>query len=250
MKLANLNGTAEIFHTLQGEGRSMGMPSVFIRLSLCNLHCIWCDTDYTWNWKGTSFKHVRDHEPGYSKFSMKEMIVDWPVEKVVPELLKYNCPNFVITGGEPMMQQAELAAMLKVLKTEVPAAHVEIETNGTIVPETILEQYLDQYNVSPKLSNSGNKRSLREKSTALNYFAADVRSNFKFVIDTPQDLEEVQELMNSYAIPAGRVYLMPQGTRQDDLLKKRDWLAEVCKTHNLNYTDRMHIHLYGNKRGV
>jgi 7-carboxy-7-deazaguanine synthase len=250
MKLANLNGTPEIFHTLQGEGRSMGMPSVFIRLSLCNLHCIWCDTDYTWNWKGTNFKHVRDQDSGYSKFSMKEMIVDWAVEKIVPELLKYGCPNFVITGGEPLMQQEELAEMLEIVKTKLPASHVEIETNGTIIPEPELAQYLDQFNVSPKLSNSGNKQLLREKPDALHYFASDSRSNFKFVIDTPQDLEEVQTLIASYAIPAGKVYLMPQGTKQEELTRKRTWLAEVCKTYNLNYTDRMHIHLYGNKRGV
>jgi organic radical activating enzyme len=250
MKLACLKDFPEIFHTLQGEGRSLGMPSVFVRLSLCNLHCIWCDTDYTWNWKGTKFAHVRDSEPGYEKFTMKEMIIEKTPSEVADIMLTYQCPNVVVTGGEPLMQQQELAELLTILRKEKPDLHAEIETNGTILPQEPLNQLLDQFNVSPKLANSGNSQSLREKEDALSYFAGDNRSNFKFVIDSREDLEEVIVLLEKYKISPRKVYLMPQGTKQEDLERKRIWLAEVCKNNNLNYTDRMHIHLFGNKRGV
>ena len=68
MKLAKFGKGPEVFASIQGEGRNQGLFSVFVRTSLCNLHCVWCDTDYTWNWIGTRFAHVRDSEPGYSKF--------------------------------------------------------------------------------------------------------------------------------------------------------------------------------------
>ena len=83
MKLARLpDGSPEIFHTLQGEGASLGKPSVFIRSSLCNLHCQWCDTDYTWNWEGTPWTHERDGEEGYQKYRKEEQITELSPEDI------------------------------------------------------------------------------------------------------------------------------------------------------------------------
>ena len=77
MKLARLpDGRPEIFHTLQGEGRNTGLASVFIRSSLCNLHCRWCYTDYTWNLEGTNFAHDRDSDPSYKKYRREDQIID------------------------------------------------------------------------------------------------------------------------------------------------------------------------------
>ncbi len=250
MKLARLNDGPEIFHTLQGEGKSMGMPSVFVRLSLCNLHCTWCDTDYTWNWKGTRFRHVRDAEPGYSKFDQKEMILDWPAQKTADKILGFNCPNIVITGGEPLMQQRALEELLTLLRSVQPGLHIEIETNGTLQPSSILAELIDQYNVSPKLENSGNKTSLRDKPAVMSFFSKDPKSNFKFVVDTPEDLQEILGLVKKYSILPRQVYLMPQGTQRESLVDKRSWLTDICRENNFNFTDRMHIHLFGNKRGV
>ena len=108
MKLARLpDGSPEIFHTLQGEGASLGKPSVFIRSSLCNLHCQWCDTDYTWNWEGTPWKHERDGDPGYAKFRKSEQIIQRTPAEVAACAERFPCRHLVLTGGEPLLQEQE-----------------------------------------------------------------------------------------------------------------------------------------------
>ena len=91
MRIAADGDRPEIFHSIQGEGRSAGRPSIFLRCSLCNLHCIWCDTDYTWNWIGTEFRHVRDNQPGYSKFRKQDQIVDLSADEVVARVAQFPC---------------------------------------------------------------------------------------------------------------------------------------------------------------
>ena len=147
MKIANLSGKPEIFHTIQGEGRSTGLPCIFLRLSQCNLHCHWCDTDYTWNWEGTPFSHEKDGTPGYQKFRKKDMIIECSTEETADFIKTYDCPNLVVTGGEPLMQQKELTGLLELLKTSGNIRHVEIETNGTYIPSEELDVWVDQYNV-------------------------------------------------------------------------------------------------------
>jgi organic radical activating enzyme len=126
----------------------------------------------------------------------------------------------------------------------------EVETNGTIIPTTEFDAYIIQYNVSPKLSHSGNSRRLREKPEALTFFAQHPQSFFKFVLATPDDLEEILDMIFRYNIPAEKIYLMPEGTRQEDLRQRQQWLVEICKQYGFYYTDRLHIHIYGDKRGV
>jgi 7-carboxy-7-deazaguanine synthase len=248
VKLAKLNGRPEIFYSIQGEGKSIGRPAIFIRLSLCNLHCIWCDTDYTWNWENTPFAHVKDNKKGYSKYNKENWIVDLSIEQIIEELKAYPCKRVILTGGEPLMQQKELIDLAKQLKGLNYT--IEVETNGTYIPIKELDQYIDQYNVSAKLENSNNSKRLREKAEAYNYFNANSKATFKFVIDTPLDLEEVESLTTKYDISADKVYLMPQGTSDEQLKSKQQWLIEACKSSGYNYTDRLHILVYGDKRGV
>lgn len=250
LKLARLNGKPEIFHSIQGEGRSIGVPSVFVRTTLCNLHCIWCDTDYTWNWKGTRFAHVRDTQPGYRKFDKKQWMAECAVEEVAETVAAFNCPNVILTGGEPMLQQPELVALMHELRLKSPGFRFETETNGTLVPTPDFDAAINQYNVSPKLENSNNPRKLREKPAAMRFFAASPKANFKLVVAEQHDLEEVLGLITTYGIAPEKVWLMPEGTTAAALAKRRKWLVEVCKNHGFRYSDRLHVQIWGSKKGV
>ena len=247
LKIARPDAHPEVFYSVQGEGKNLGQPSIFVRTALCNLHCIWCDTDYTWNWKGTRFTHIRDAEPDYEKFDIKEVVAELPVEAVAGLVRQYPCKNVVLTGGEPMMQQEGLLALMEALGE---GFWFEIETNGTLIPEPVFDARIGQYNVSPKLANSNNPQKLREKPKAYRFFAQSPKAVFKFVVAEPQDLEEVMGLIRRYAIDPEKVYLMPEGTSEASLRAKMAWLVEVCKQHGFHFTSRLHILIYGNKRGV
>jgi organic radical activating enzyme len=249
MKLAKFNGKGEIFHSLQGEGKNCGVPSVFIRASVCNLHCTWCDTSYTWNWTGTNFKHESGGPAGYRKFSKEEQIIELSTEQIVADVSQYKSRNVVLTGGEPLLQEKEWIAVIDGLKEIDETYTFEMETNGTIKPGSELDARLDQYNVSAKLGNSGVPQKLRERPDALMFFASNPKAFFKFVISTDGDIREVLDLQAKYAFPGRRVYLMPEGTTVLDLNKRRLFIVELCKEHGFNFSDRLHIHLFGNARG-
>lgn len=250
LKLARLNGRPEVFYSIQGEGKSMGTPSVFVRTSLCNLHCIWCDTDYTWNWIGTRFQHLNDQQPGYRKFDKKDWIAACSIPEVAALVTAHPCLNVILTGGEPMLQQPALTALMQYLRQANPAYRFEVETNGTLAPTPELEAQIDQYNVSPKLENSNNPRKLREKPAVYRTFAQNPKAHFKFVIAEKNDLAEVLELIQRYEIPSEKVWLMPEGSTRQILARRQMWLVEVCKTHGFRYTDRLHVQIWGSKKGV
>ena len=250
LKMARLHGQPEIFFSIQGEGKSLGTPSVFVRSSLCNLHCIWCDTDYTWNWAGTRFPHVNDNKPGYQKFDKKVWIAECYVAEVAAEVVKHPCLNVILTGGEPMLQQPAFTALMFELRKQNPGYSFEVETNGTLMPEESFDAAIDQYNVSPKLENSNNPRKLREKPAVYRFFASSPKAHFKFVVATPTDLQEVFELIRLYNIDKGKIWLMPEGSGRQALARKRKWLVEVCKSNGFRYTDRLHVQIWGSKKGV
>jgi organic radical activating enzyme len=149
-----------------------------------------------------------------------------------------------------MLQQPAFTALMHALRRHDPVFRFEVETNGTLLPDAAFDAAIDQYNVSPKLENSNNPRKLREKSSVYRFFALSPKANFKFVVAAPSDLEEVLELIGKYAIPTDKVYLMPEGTGRQALARKRRWLVDVCKTHGFRYTDRLHVQIWGSKKGV
>ncbi len=250
LKLARLHGQPEIFHSIQGEGKSTGTPSVFVRTSLCNLHCIWCDTDYTWNWVGTRFQHNSDLKPGYQKFDKKDWISECKVASVADAIAVFNCKNVILTGGEPMLQQPALVTLMEILRHKSGEYRFEVETNGTLSPSPDFDKAIDQYNVSPKLENSATPRRLREKPAALRFFAASPKANFKFVIAEKIDLDEVMGLLKTYSIASEKVWLMPEGTSARILAQRRKWLVEICKNQGFRYSDRLHVQIWGEKKGV
>lgn len=250
MKLAKLGDGPEIFHTIQGEGISAGCPAVFVRASLCNLHCVWCDTDHTWNFQGTPWKHEKDAIPGYTKHRKEDVIIELEPAEIAGRILAYACPRVVITGGEPLLQEAGFLEMIGRIRREMPDCVIEVETNGTRVPSPAFAEAVDQFNVSPKLANSGMEASLRLIPEALAWFAGSPKAWFKFVVSSAADLAEIQTIRTRFGIPAGRVLLMPEGRTAADLDRSAARLADICRDLGFRFCDRLHIRLWGDKRGV
>ncbi|MFN2098666.1 7-carboxy-7-deazaguanine synthase QueE [Altererythrobacter sp. MF3-039] len=234
-------GRPEIFSSLQGEGPSAGMPVAFVRLSRCNLACVWCDTAYTWHFDGDD----RPHRDGKT-FGRKANQVTLDATAVAERILALGQKHLVITGGEPLMQAAALADLLAAL----PDMEIEIETNGTVKPPSHVDIRVDQYNVSPKLAHSGNAAELALIPERLDDYAADPRAYFKFVIAQASDVDEVLALQARYRFPASRTFLMPEGTDSATLREREEWLAPLCLKHGFRMSDRLHIHLYGDTRGT
>ena len=236
LKLSRLpSGHPEIFASIQGEGVSMGVPSVFVRLSLCNLACEWCDTKYTWDWE---------------RYDPKDEIIRVEVDEIMRRVEALSAPatiNVVITGGEPLLQQRQLVPVATAL--QAGSYRIEVETNGTVQPRPALASVIDQWNVSPKLENSGNTAAEREVAPALQWFAAQPHAYFKFVVAEPSDLDEVRALAERYAIPASRILLMPEGRDAATLGQRSQWLVEQCRERGYRFTTRLHVLLWGDKRG-
>ena len=226
------SGEPEIFHSIQGEGVSAGTPTVFLRLAVCNLACSWCDTRYTWDW---------------DRYDIEKETVSLPADEVEERILSFERPHLVITGGEPLLQQKELAPMAASLKQR--GYYCEVETNGTLVPVPEMVDAVSQWNVSPKTTTSGNERDRRENPSALDAFRELDNAYFKFVIVQPGDVEEVSRLVDSYGIGADRVLLMPEGTTAQAVQERGAWVAEACAERGFRFSTRLHILLWGDKRG-
>ena len=225
---------AEIFASIQGEGMLMGVPSVFVRTSGCNLRCVWCDSGYT-SWEpegedlhlGSILGQVRRH---------------WSIH------------HTVVTGGEPMIQNdiVPLTERLKELEK-----HITIETAGTVFQPVVC----DLMSISPKLSNStpwrreGGRRAEQHEKLRLNKdVVAQLMSSYehqvKFVVMREQDMGEILPLVEELNVEPSRVLLMPEGTGAQTLWDRAQWVVEICKHHGFRYCPRLHIDLYGNKRRV
>ncbi len=240
-------GEPEIFHSLQGEGVAAGRPSVFVRLSGCNLRCHWCDTPYTWNFEGTDYRHRDDRPEAPSKHSRDANRLVRSVERVAEAVRAFDCPNLVFTGGEPLLQQPALAALCDLLGS---GYHVEIESNGTFPLTARFDAHVHQLNLSPKLSHSGNGEAERLKPEVLAAYAGNPRAWFKFVVAAPEDVAEVDALSSDVGIAAERILLMPEGVTSAAVRERMAWLAPICLRRGYRTSDRLHIHLYGDTRGT
>lgn len=250
MKLAKLGAGPEIFHTIQGEGPSAGAPAVFIRASRCNLHCRWCDTDHTWNFEGTPWPHEKDATPGYAKHRKSEVTLEIPPAEAARRILSFGCGRVVITGGEPLLQESDFLEMIRLIRDDRPDCVFEVETNATRIPSPAFGAAIDQFNVSPKLANSGMAESLRLVPEVLQFFAGLPTAWFKFVVSQPGDLAEIQTLRTRFSIPADRILLMPEGRTAAELDRTAPQLAELCRDLGFRFCDRLHIRLWGDLRGV
>jgi 7-carboxy-7-deazaguanine synthase len=221
---------AEIFYSIQGEGALIGTPSVFIRTSGCNLRCTWCDTPYTsWTPEGE----------------------ERSIDSIVDEAGRYGASHVVITGGEPMIapEMEELTHRLR--------QHITIETAGTVDAHV----RCDLMSISPKLANStpherdggrwaAQHERLRYQPEVLKRLIQLYPYQLKFVIVEPADLAQVHAMVEAIGASKSRVMLMPEGVDAAALAERGRWLAEVSKREGFRFSPRLHIDLWGNRRGV
>jgi 7-carboxy-7-deazaguanine synthase len=248
---------SEIFHSFQGEGKNIGMPSVFLRLAVCNLHCWYCDTKYTWLFNEALLQTVRSEmqkqdiakdRPDLKIYFPNEEIHRKTIREVEEAILSYKCDHTVISGGEPLIQQVNLVPLLERLQTADKSFFVEVETNGTIIPNEMIKGLVTQWNVSPKLASSGNSSYSREKPDCIKAFKS-LNSYFKFVIQDERDLIDAEDFVNKFRLPKNRVILMPEATEVSVLEKRGRVLSTYCKERGYSFSSRLHIATYGNERG-
>jgi 7-carboxy-7-deazaguanine synthase len=226
----------EIFHSLQGEGILSGTPSVFIRLAGCPWRCRWCDTKYAWD-----FSAGQEYAEG----------------ELVEVVKRYGCDHVVITGGEPMIgpdlaARAGLAELTHRLHDA--GMHVTIETaGGLFVPDL----QCDLMSLSPKMSNSvPPERATLPEASALNLDALTAlirvyRCQLKFVVDGGDDVEEIRSLVDRLPpISLDRVLLMSQARTLEELQAKGPVVAELCKKTGYRFGHRLHVLLWGGRRGI
>ncbi|MBX3443666.1 MAG: 7-carboxy-7-deazaguanine synthase QueE [Planctomyces sp.] len=222
----------EVFHSIQGEGRLTGTPSVFLRTSGCNLRCWYCDTPYS-SWDPEGEQRT--------------------VEELLAEVDRFDCGHVVITGGEPLLV-AEVATLSRELRRR--GRHVTIETAGTVD----LDVEADLMSISPKRANSTpspdtgwaeRHDARRHRPNVIRRLTADYEHQLKFVVDAPADVEDVAGYLAEFPeIAAANVYLMPQATESDDHARKCAWIAEAAERRGWQLSRRLHIELFGNTRGT
>lgn len=223
---------SEIFYSIQGEGINAGVPAVFLRTFFCNLTCGWCDTKYTW----------QDQEKAIEGINYDSRTQ----EEIISEIKRYNSKHLVVTGGEPLMHQTELSPILEALKAD--SFFIELETNASIIPSPDLLKHIDQFNASPKISNSGVFVGSRLRYDSLQAFALSGKTWFKFVICNQDDLEELEEVIVMYDLPRDRIILMPEGTDTETLTQRSRWIVDLCKKKGFRFSPRLQITLFGDKR--
>ena len=225
---------AEIYRSIQGEGRLTGTASVFVRASGCNLRCWFCDTPFaSWNPEGQ----------------------DLAVDEILAQVDEWDCPHVVVTGGEPMLF-AELIPLCQRLRAA--GRHVTVETAGTLA----LPVECDLMSISPKLAGSApdglahphwHRRHERErlKPAVLTRLVTQYDHQLKFVIDSPGEIVEVRELLAMLPpVDSARVLLMPQAGTADEASEHAAWLEPLCRDHGWSYCPRRQLEWFGAVRGT
>lgn len=225
---------SELYASLQGEGLLVGTPSVFVRVSGCNLRCVFCDTPYA-SW-----------EPEGERRS---------VEAIARDVLALEPRHVVLTGGEPMIfpEIVELCRQL-----HEAGRHITIETAGTRTQPIVC----DLMSISPKLSNSDpdeqlagvwakKHRDRRENLPVVRELMRSYPYQLKFVVGQPSDLPEVLDYLDRLgdASPE-RTLMMPQGIDHATLAEVGSWLEPFCTEHGFGFCPRKHIEWFGAGRGV
>jgi organic radical activating enzyme len=214
---------AESFLSLQGEGPTAGTPAHFLRLQGCDVGCRWCDSKYTWDAAGGDAV---------------------PLDRALADLRALGeAPLLVVTGGEPLAHEGVRALLVAALGLW---PRVEVETSG-LEPPPLSHPRL-AYNCSPKLPSATTRWAETWAHAAA--FAADPNTTFKLVIGDDPDAADALRLIAERALPRGRVVLMPEGLTDAAVRARAAALAELCKREGLRFGPRLHVWLWGARRGV
>jgi 7-carboxy-7-deazaguanine synthase len=214
---------SELFLSLQGEGPSAGTPATFVRLQGCSVGCHWCDTKYSWDAGGG-----------------RALAAD----RIWAEALALgDSPLLVVTGGEPLEHEGLVPLLEQALGRW---ARVEVETSG-IAPPPLSRPRLF-YNVSPKLPSATPRWA--DTWRAAPEWSAEANATFKIVVGDPPDPEDAMRLITEHGLPAARVMLMPEGLTDERVKAHAAVLAELCRRHGFRMSPRLHLWLWGAKRGV
>jgi 7-carboxy-7-deazaguanine synthase len=214
---------AEVFLSLQGEGPSAGTPAHFVRLQGCSVGCVWCDTKYSWD-----FGAGREVGSG--------ALLD--EARACGEV-----PLLVVTGGEPL----ETPVLVPLLEQALERwERVEVETSGLLPPPLSHARLF--WNVSPKLPRATPRWDETWQHAAA--WLAEPNATFKIVVGDPPDEADALRLIAAHRVPASRVMLMPEGFTDSGLRERAVALVEVCKRHGFRLSPRLHVWMWGAKRGV
>lgn len=223
---------SEVFGpTWQGEGPSLGRRAGFVRLGRCGLACTFCDTPYTWRWE--------DHDPAVE-------LTTRTVDGILHELAAMDVGLVVVTGGEPLLQQSHLPPLLRPLRDLGVA--VEIETAGVVAPTATVIDLVTRFNVSPKLANSGNDLDRRYRPDVLGALEATGKAAFKFVAVDGDDLDEIANIVEECGLR--EIWVMPEGTDPETIITRSRTLIEPVLARGWNLSTRLHVLLWGDRRGV
>jgi 7-carboxy-7-deazaguanine synthase len=229
---------SEYFYSIQGEGITMGVPSVFIRLTGCNLLCSskdWvCDTIPVWT-KGEKKlveEFVKEIGEQYNKYFLKGAHLVW-------------------TGGEPVTQQKAIVHFCDIFFSQYEfIPFMEIETNGTKEISNDLLKELDLINCSPKTSNSGMEQERTIKPDSLKIINNFENSIFKFVVAEEEDLMEIQDIIELLELKETKIVLMPAADCREQLESNLEMVADMCKENNYLMSTRMQVEIWNEVTGV
>jgi 7-carboxy-7-deazaguanine synthase len=240
---------AEIYSSLQGEGRLTGVPSALVRTSGCNLRCWFCDTPFTsWRPEGEDFD-VADVLTAVEKLKT----TGGPWQAKLPAGESATLAHVILTGGEPMLH-AELIPLTEHLRQR--GWHITIETSGTLY----LPVVCDLMSISPKLAsstpiNAGAWSTRHERDrhepAVIRRLLSEFDYQVKFVIDSESDCVAVEDWLREFSpIPPDKVWLMPQGVEPGELAQRAEWLIPYCERQGFHFCPRKHIEWFGPGRGT
>ena len=243
---------SEIYLSRQGEGRLVGMPSVFVRTSGCNLRCSFCDTPFTsWNPEGhqQDIGEIVAAVEGAAKGQLP------PRVDQLEEGFEGIAKHVVITGGEPMLAKG-IESLCEQLSQR--GFHITIETAGTLDRDLVC----DLMSISPKLSNSvpsieragswaAKHDGSRHRPEVVAALIQRHDYQLKFVVAQQDDVEEIESYLEEVGeVDRGKVLLMPEGIDAETLEERASWLESLAAERGFAFCPRLHIAWYGNKRAT